>query len=117
MRREINLFVLLVVDALDDVRLFTYSGVRKNRVSGSQISQVALERTDVAGRPMGNLLSNAKVIRNFLHRIESGELANAHAHGVARMNKTVRARHGSAVRAVGIRRRPITRSIDFARLN
>ena len=117
MRREINRFVLLIVDALDDVCLPAHSGVGKHSVSGSQIFQIALERTDVAGGAVRNVLSNAKIIRDFLYRIESGELANAHAHGVARMNETVGARHGPAVRAVGICRRPITGTVDFARLN
>ncbi len=66
---------------------------------------------------MRNVLSNAKIIRDFLYRIESGELANSHAHGVARMNETVGARHGPTVRAIGIRRRPITGTVDFARLD
>src|SRR5438034_9789970 len=100
MRREINRFVLLIVDTLDDVCLPAHSGVGKHTVSGSQIFQVALEGADVAGRPVRYVLSNAKIIRDFLHRIKSGELSNAHAHGVARMNETVRARHGPAVRAV-----------------
>src|SRR6266481_4189034 len=117
MRRKINWFVPLIVDALYDVCLSAHSGVGKHSVSGSQIFQVALERTDVAGGAVRNVLSNAKVIRDFLYCIESGELANAHAHGVAGMNKTVGARHGPAVRAIGIRRRPVTGTVDFARLN
>src|SRR4029453_5914195 len=117
MRREINRFVLLIVDALDDVCLPAHSGVRKHTVSGSQILQITLERTDVTCGPARNILSNAEIIRDFLYRIEAGELANAHAHGVARMNETVGARHGPAVRAVGICRRPITGTVDLARLN
>jgi hypothetical protein len=62
---EINRFVLLIVDALDDVRLPAHSGVGKHSVSGSQIFQVALERTDVAGRAVRNVLSNAEVVRDF----------------------------------------------------
>src|SRR5436309_14958815 len=108
---------MLIVNTLHDVRLPARSGVGKYNVSGSQIFQVALERADVAGRPVRYVLSNAKIIRDFLYRIESGELANTHAHGVARMNETVGARHGAAVRAVRIRRRPISRAIDFAGLN
>src|SRR4029077_6309849 len=102
MRREINRFVLLIVDALDDVRLPAHSGIGKHSVSGSQIFQVALDRTDETGGAVRCLVSNAKIIRNFLYRIESGELANAHAHGVAGMNETVGTRHRPAVCAVGI---------------
>src|SRR5204863_6989406 len=100
MRREINRLVLLIVDALDDVSLSADSVIGKNSVSRSQILQVAFERTDVAGGPVRNVLSNAKIVRNFLHRIEPGELANSHAHGDAGMNETVGARHGPPVRAV-----------------
>src|SRR5205814_10064037 len=64
-----------------------------------------------------NTMSITKVPRNFLHRIEPGELADEYAHGVARMNETVSARHGTAVRAVRICRRPITCTVDFSWLN
>src|SRR5438046_8394981 len=117
MRREINRFVLLIVDAFDDVSLPADSVVGKNSVSRSQILQIALERTDVAGGPVRNVLSNAKIVRNFLHRIEPGEMANAYAQGVAGMNETVRTRHGPAVRTVRICRRPISCPVDFAGLN
>src|SRR5438477_12806422 len=108
MCREINRFVLLIVDALDDVCLPADSVVGKNSVSRSQILQVALERTDVGGGSVRNVLSNAKIVRNFLHRIEPRELANSHAHGVAGVNETVRTRHGPAVRAFRICWRPVT---------
>src|SRR4029077_5550834 len=101
MRREINRFVLRIVDTLDDVCLPAHSGVGKHTVSGSQIFQVALEGTDVAGGPVRNILSNAQIVRDFLYRIEAGELANAHAHGVARMNETGGRRPGRGGRAVG----------------
>src|SRR5262245_44259093 len=117
MRREINWFVLLIVDALDDICLLPHTGVWKNSISGSQVFQVALERTDVAGRSVGNFLSNAQIVRNFLHRIESGKLPNAHAHSVTRMNETVGARHYPSKRAVRICWRPIPSTVDFARLN
>src|SRR5205823_13148720 len=104
-------------DALDDVSLSADSVVRKNSVSRSQILQITLERTDVAGGPVRNVLSNPKIVRNFLHRIEPGELANAYAHGVAGMDETVGARHGPAVRTVRICRRPISCPVDFAGLN
>src|SRR6266581_3272794 len=58
-----------------------------------------------------------EIVRDFLYRIESRELSHAHAHGVARMTETVRARHDAAVSAVRIRRRPISCAVDFARLN
>ena len=60
---------------------------------------------------------NAEVVRDLLHRVESGELPHAHAHGVTRMNETVRARHDATVGAVGICRRPISCSLDFAGAN
>src|SRR6266576_7024015 len=107
MRGEVNRFVPLIVDALDDVCLLAHSGVGKRSVSGSQIFQIALERTDVAGGPVRNVLSNAKIIRDFLYRIESGELANAHAHGIARMDQTIGARHDATISAVGFSGRPV----------
>ena len=83
MRCAIDGLVLLVVDAFDDVCLLARPGIRKNRVSGSQIFQVRLERTDVNRRPMRNILRKAQCISDILHRVEPGELADAHAHGVA----------------------------------
>ena len=104
MRGKIYRFVLLIVDSLDDVRLFAHTGIGENSVTGSQIFQVRLERTDVGGGPVWNILSDAKIIRDLLHRIESGELSHSHAHGVARMDKTVGARHRTAVSTIRIRR-------------
>ena len=60
---------------------------------------------------------NAERVRDFLDGIEAGELPNAHAHGVARMNQAVGDRLDPAVSAVGISRRPISRALDFTRLN
>src|SRR6476619_5070548 len=117
MRGEVNRFVPLIVDSLDDVCLLAHPGVWKQGVSGSHIFQIALERTDVAGWPVRNVLSNAKIIRDFLYRIESGVLTNAHTHGVSRMNQTIGARHDAAVSAVGVRGRPIARAVDFAGLD
>src|SRR4030095_2168330 len=117
MGRKINRFVLLIVDALDDVCLSANPSVGKHSVRRSQIFQVALEGTDVAGGPTRNLLSNAKIVCDFLHRIKSRELPNAHAHRVARMYETVGARHDASIRAVRICRRPIFRTAYFARLN
>src|SRR6478735_8605429 len=104
---EVNRFVPLIVDALYDVCLPADSGVGTYSVSGSQIFEIALERTDVAGGPMRNVLSNAKIMRVFLYRIESGELANAHAHGIARMDEAIGARHDAAISAVGVSGRPV----------
>ena len=89
MRGAKDRLVLLVVDALDDVCLLAHSGIGKNRVSSSQIFQVRLKRTDVNRRPVGNILRKAERVGDSLHRIESGELADAYAHGVTRMDKTV----------------------------
>src|SRR5438094_10057584 len=66
---------------------------------------------------MRNVLRDTEVVSNLLHRVEPSELANPHTHGVARMYKAVGAGHGAAVSAVGICRRPISRAINFARLN
>src|SRR5436190_13666877 len=66
---------------------------------------------------MRNVLRNPEIISNLLHGIEASELANTHAHGIARMNEAVGAGHGASVSAVGIPGRPISRAIDFARLN
>src|SRR4249920_744809 len=117
MRGEVNRFVPLIVDSLDDVCLLAHPGVWKQGVSGSHIFQIALERTDVAGWPVRNVLSNAKIIRDFLYRIESGELANAHAHGVARMDQAIGARHDTAISAVGVSGRPVAGAVNFTGLN
>src|SRR4029077_11022670 len=77
------------------------------------IFQIALERTDVAGRPARDVLSNAKIIRDLLYRIESGELADAHAHGVARMDQAIGARHDAAISAVGVSRRPVAGAVNL----
>ena len=100
MRGKINRFVLLIVDALDDVRLLPHTGVGKNRVSGSQIFQVRLKRTDVDRGTVRNILSNTEIVRDLLHCIKSGELSDAHAHGVAGMNETIGARLDPAIGAV-----------------
>ena len=89
MRGAKDRLVLLVVDALDDVCLLAHSGIGKNRVSSSQIFQVRLKRTDVNRRPVRNILSKAERVGDLLHRVESSELPDAHAHGVARMDETV----------------------------
>src|SRR6476620_6769365 len=117
MRGKVNRFVPLIVDALYDVCLFAHSGVGKHSVSGSQIFQIALERTDVAGGPVRNVLSNAKIIGDFLYRIESGVLANAHAHGVTRMDQAIGARHDTAKGAVGVSGRPVPGAVNFTGLN
>ena len=117
MRRAINRIVLLIVDALDDVSLLAHAGVRKNGIGGGKILQVGFERADVNGGAARNIFAEVERGRDFLHGIEAGELADAHAHGVARMNQAIGARLNAAVSAVGISRRPISRAFDFARLN
>src|SRR6266481_3258569 len=117
MRRKVNRFVPLIVYALYDACLPAHSGVGKRSISGSQIFQIALERTDVAGGPVRNVLSNAKIIRDFLYRIESGELANAHAHGVARMDQAIGARHNAAISAVLVSGRPVAGAVNLLWLN
>src|SRR5262249_13518532 len=107
----------LIVDALYDVGLLAHSGVGKRSVSGSEIFQIALERTDEAGRPVRNILSDAKIIRDLLYRIESGELADTHAHGVARMDQAIGARQDAAISAVGVSRRPVAGAVNFTGLN
>ena len=67
MRGAINRFVQLVVDPLNDVSLFAYPRVWKNRVSRSKIFQVCLEGTDVNRRPVRNVLRKPERGRDFLH--------------------------------------------------
>src|SRR4029450_9832314 len=105
---------LLTRDWLNASRLLTHTCVRENGVSSSQIFQVCLEGTDVGGGTVRHFFSDAEIVRDLLHSSESGELSPAHAHGVTRMNKAVGARHGAAVGAVRICRRPISCAVDFA---
>src|SRR5204863_3398946 len=113
MRREINRFVSLVVDSLDNVSLLSRAAVRKDGVSSCQIFQVCLERTDVDRGTMRDVLRNSERIGDFLHRVEPGELSNAHTHGVARMDETVGARENPTISSIRISRRPISRAVDF----
>ena len=89
MRSAINRLVIRIVDPLDNIRLLADSCIGKNRVRGSQIFQVGLERTDVDGWTVRDILRNPERVANFLHHIQPGELPNAHTHGVARMDQTV----------------------------
>src|SRR6267154_1953271 len=68
-------------------------------------------------RAHAECFSNAKIIRDFLYRIESGELANAHAHGIARMDQAIGARHDAAISAVGVSGRPVAGAVNFTGLN
>src|SRR4030095_5096002 len=104
MRRAINRFVIRVINSLDDVSLLAHSRVRKDGVSCGQIFQVRLEGTDVDRRTVRNILGNAKRVGHFLHSVESSELSNADAHGVARADKPVGARKNTAVSPIGISR-------------
>src|SRR5437870_11749828 len=90
MRDEMNRFVPLIVDSLNNVTLLAHSGVGKNGIRSSQIFKVRLERADVDRGAMRNAFRNAEVIRDLLHSVQPGELSNAHAHGVARMRSEER---------------------------
>src|SRR6266496_3836516 len=104
MRGKINRFVLLVVDALDDISLLAHASVWKDGVSRSEIPQVSFERTDVSRGTRWNILTEIERGGDLLHRIESGELTNAHTHGVARMDETVRAGQDAAISSIRIGR-------------
>src|SRR5581483_1902845 len=109
----VNRFVVRIINSLDNVRLLANSGIGKNRVSCGQIFQVRLKRTDVDRRTVRDVLRYAERVGDFLNRVEPGQLPNAHAHGVARMDQTIGARIDSTVSSVGISRRPAPRPIDF----
>src|SRR6266480_280672 len=117
MRRAKNWFVLLIIDALDEVSLLAHSSVGKDGVSGGKIFQIRFERTDVDRWPVRSILGKTKRGGDFLHSIQSRELTDAHAHCVARMDKAVRARQDAAVGPIGISRGPISGAFDFPALN
>src|ERR1700738_3358430 len=117
MRGAINRIVFLIVDPFDDVSLFAHTGVWENGVGGRERLEVGFERTDIDGGPAGNVFAEIKGGCDFLDIVETGELSDAHAHGVARLNESVRTGLNAAVSAVGISGRPISRAFDFARLN
>src|SRR5437868_11971404 len=109
--------MLGIVDPFDDVSLPPDTGVRKNRVSGGQIFEIRFERTDVNGRTARSVVGQIQGGRDFLDGVESRELADANAHGVARMDQTVGARLDPAVSAIRICGRPSSGAVDFAWLN
>src|SRR4029453_5251300 len=117
MRGAVNRFVLLVVDALDDVSLLAHAPIWKDCVSRSKVPQVSFERTDVSRRTGWNILTQIERGGDLLHRVESCELPNPHTHGVARMDETVRAGQDAAILSIRIGRRPISSAFDFAGLN
>ena|SRR6266516_5423282 len=104
MRGAKNWFVLLVVDALDDVSLLAHTLIWENSVSRSKVSQVGFERTDVSRGTGWNILAEIERDGDLLHRVESGELTDAHTHGVARMDETVRAWQDAAISSIRIGR-------------
>jgi hypothetical protein len=103
-RGEVNRFVLLVVDALDDVSLLAHASVWKDGVSRSKVPQVGFERTDVGRRAGWNILTEIECGGDLLHRVGSGELTDPHTHGVARMDEAVRAGQDAAILSVRIGR-------------
>src|SRR2546430_2595334 len=117
MRGAINWFVIRIINSLDDIRLFAHAGIGKNRVRRSQIFQVSLKRTDVSGWTVRNILRNAERVGDLLNGVQPGKLSNAYAHGVARVDQAIGARTNSAVRSIGISRRPISSAVDFTRLD
>src|SRR4030095_1141059 len=59
----------------------------------------------------------AQGVSDLLNSVQPGELPDAHAHGVARMNQTIGTRKDSAVSPIGISRRPAPRPVNFTRAN
>src|SRR5918996_4120573 len=104
MRGEINRFVLLVVDALDDVSLLTHAPIWKDGIRRSKVSQVGFERTDVSRGTGWNILTEIECDGDFLNGIKSGELTDAHTHGVARIDETVRTGQNAAILSIRIGR-------------
>src|SRR5438034_3499820 len=117
MRCAKNWFVLLIIDALDEVSLLAHASVGKDGVSGGKIFQIRFERTDVDRWPVRSILGKTERGGDFLHSIQSRELTDAHAHCVARMDKAVRARQDAAVDSIGISRGPISGAFNFPTLN
>src|SRR5439155_22109380 len=117
MSGPINRLVFLIVNPLDDVSLLANPAVRKNGVRGSETFEVRLERTNINGRTARNVFAEVESGRDFLHRIKAGELADSHAHGIARIDQTIGARLNAAISAIGISRRPISGAVDFTGLN
>src|SRR5207244_9516168 len=89
----------------------------KKSIRGGEIFEVRLERADIDRRAMRNVLRNTEIVGDLLHRVEPCELPDAYAHGIARMDQSIGARHGAAVSAIGISGRPISCALDLARLN
>src|SRR5437763_557535 len=106
MRGAIDWIMIGVVDSFDDVSLLPDPGVRKNGVSRREIIQIGLERSNVYGRAVRDVVPQAKVDRDFLDVIESGDLTDAHAHRVSGMDQAVGNRLNTPVGAVGISGRP-----------
>ena len=86
MSGPINRVVILIVNALNDIRLFAQTGVRKGGISSSEIFQVRFKRADVDGGAAWNFVAQIQGRCDFLHLIDSGELSNTHTHCVAGMN-------------------------------
>src|SRR5437879_7949263 len=108
---------MLIVVALDDIRLLAHPGVWKNRIRGRQSPEVGFERADVNRGAVRNIFAEIECGSDFLDGIEAGELTDPHAHGVAGMNQSVRTRLNPTIRAIRISRRPIARALNFSRLN
>ena len=109
--------MVLIIDPLDHVTLFPDSGIWKGGIRRRQILQARFKGANVNRGTVRNFVVQVQRRRNLLDLIEPGELADANAHGIARMNQAVGGRLNAAVGAIGIPRRPISRAFYFAGLN
>src|SRR4051812_29722364 len=100
--------MIRIVDALDDVALLANARVGKNRVGRGQVLQVTLERADVDRSAVRDVCAETERGRGLLGVVESGELTDAHAHGIPRMDQPIGNRLDAPETSVGISRRPVS---------
>src|SRR5919204_3657375 len=117
MSRTIDRLMVLIIDPFDHVTLFPNSSIWKSGVRRRQILQVCFKGADVNRGTVWDFVVQIQRRRDLLDLIEPGELADANAHGVARMNQAVGGRLNAAVGSIGIAGRPISRAFYFSGLN
>src|SRR6476660_5952961 len=113
----IDRLMVLIIDSFDHVTLFSNSGIWKGGIRRRQILQVCFKGANVNRGAVRGFVVEVQRRRDLLDLIEPGELADANAHGVARMNQAVGGRLNAAVGAIGIAGRPISGALYFAGLN
>ena len=79
----VNGVVILVVNSLDDVSLFSDTRIWKNCVGCREILQIRLERTNEDRRSVRNIFSETDRSRNLLHIIDSRNFTHPHTHRIA----------------------------------